>query len=232
MSCQDCDNKDAVTLSASTSADTPTSMALLDPTQFVPPTPSSSLPRIVIDFCDRCTSTQEHLLDRTRHLITYPPHFVPPPSSSGRWLHRATWVQTELFLTFPTTSETGIRAIALVPRTSPETGGRFRVWIYREGTQGKADLVWDRKIEGGFPELKVLKQRVRDLIAPQQGLGHSDHHTKSKSESEGEPPELPEKDNEPIPAKENEPEQENEPEHGNEQEQKPAVDDYTPRFRC
>ncbi|SGY34041.1 BQ5605_C002g01583 [Microbotryum silenes-dioicae] len=197
MSCQDCDNKDAVTSSASTSADTPTSMALLDPTQFVPPTPSSSLPRILIEFCDRC-----------------------------RWLHRATWVQTELFLTFPTTSETGIRAIALVPRTSPETGGRFRVWIYREGTQGKADLVWDRKIEGGFPELKVLKQRVRDLIAPQQGLGHSDHHKKSKSESEGEPPELPEKDNEPIPAKENEPEQENE------QEQKPAVDDYTPRFRC
>lgn len=35
-------------------------------------------------------------------------------------------------------------------------------------------LLWDRKSEGGFPETKVLKQRVRDHIEPKKDLGHSD----------------------------------------------------------
>jgi predicted Rdx family selenoprotein len=32
----------------------------------------------------------------------------------------------------------------------------------------------DDQTEGGFPELKVLKQRVRNLVSPDMGLGHSD----------------------------------------------------------
>ena len=32
--------------------------------------------------------------------------------------------------------------------------------------------------EGGFPELKVLKQRIRNLIQPDMSLGHSDVHGK------------------------------------------------------
>lgn len=35
-------------------------------------------------------------------------------------------------------------------------------------------LLWDRKAEGGFPETKVLKQKVRDHIEPKKDLGHSD----------------------------------------------------------
>jgi Tfp pilus assembly protein PilX len=35
-------------------------------------------------------------------------------------------------------------------------------------------LIWDRKIDGGFPEAKVLKQRIRDYIDPKRDLGHSD----------------------------------------------------------
>jgi Rdx family len=45
-------------------------------------------------------------------------------------------------------------------------------------------MLWDRKIDGGFPEAKVLKQRLRDHIDPDRSLGHSDtpsktlvHHT-------------------------------------------------------
>ena len=34
-----------------------------------------------------------------------------------------------------------------------ETAGRFRVWL---STDTGPELMWDRKIEGGFPELKVL----------------------------------------------------------------------------
>lgn len=34
--------------------------------------------------------------------------------------------------------------------------------------------IYSYQIEGGFPELKILKQRVRDIISPASSLGHSD----------------------------------------------------------
>ena len=49
----------------------------------------------------------------------------------------------------------------MVPLNSPETGGRFRVWLGRDGKENH--LLWDRKIEGGFPELKVLVSRIMKL---------------------------------------------------------------------
>lgn len=66
-------------------------------------------------------------------------------------LHRATWMLTELFLTFPPPK---IKSISLQPQNSDETAGRFRVWLYTP--QEPPILLWDRKVEGGFPELKVL----------------------------------------------------------------------------
>ncbi|KAF8592525.1 hypothetical protein K439DRAFT_1324231, partial [Ramaria rubella] len=83
-------------------------------------------------------------------------------------LHRATWTLTELMLTFPPPA---LMSVSLAPLDSPETGGRFRVWLLLENN---TELLWDRKSEGGFPELKALKQRVRDRVDPQRGLGHSD----------------------------------------------------------
>ncbi|MBX3431890.1 MAG: SelT/SelW/SelH family protein [Pirellulales bacterium] len=76
-----------------------------------------------------------------------------------RWLLRAGWTAQELLTTFP--QELG--EVALVPGT----GGVFRVSIDDR-------LVWDRAAEAGFPELKELKQRIRDLVAPTKDLGHSD----------------------------------------------------------
>jgi hypothetical protein len=35
-------------------------------------------------------------------------------------------------------------------------------------------MLWDRKRDGGFPEAKILKQRVRNAIEPGKNLGHSD----------------------------------------------------------
>lgn len=49
----------------------------------------------------------------------------------------------------------------------PGTGGVFRITC--DGVQ-----VWERKADGGFPEAKALKQRVRDRIDPQRDLGHND----------------------------------------------------------
>lgn len=53
--------------------------------------------------------------------------------------------------------------VALVPGT----GG---VFVIRCGP----DLIWDRTRDGGFPDVKVLKQRVRDQLAPGRDLGHID----------------------------------------------------------
>ena len=76
-----------------------------------------------------------------------------------RWLLRAAWLAQELLSTF----ETEIGEVALIPGT----GGVFEV---RCGGQ----VLWSRKQEGRFPEAKELKQRLRDEIAPDKPLGHSD----------------------------------------------------------
>ena len=76
-----------------------------------------------------------------------------------RWLLRAGWTAQELLTTF----QAELGEVALVPGT----GGIFEV---RVGEQ----VVWSRAAEGRFPELKELKQRLRDVIAPERSLGHSD----------------------------------------------------------
>ena len=77
-----------------------------------------------------------------------------------RWLLRAGWTAQELLTTF----EAELGGVTLRPS---ETSGTFRITI--DGI-----LIWDRRSEGKFPELKVLKQRVRDKINPYRSLGHSD----------------------------------------------------------
>ena len=76
-----------------------------------------------------------------------------------RWLLRAGWTAQELLTTFQ--SELG--EVALVPGT----GGVFEIRVGDE-------VVWSRAAEGRFPELKEVKQRLRDVIAPGRALGHSD----------------------------------------------------------
>ncbi|SLH48412.1 Uncharacterized protein conserved in bacteria [Mycobacteroides abscessus subsp. abscessus] len=41
--------------------------------------------------------------------------------------------------------------------------------------------MWERKADGGFPEITVLKQRVRDRVAPDRDLGHADRHASGSS---------------------------------------------------
>ena len=76
-----------------------------------------------------------------------------------RWLLRAAWLAQELLSTF----EGDLGEVALLPGT----GGVFEIRV------GDA-LVWERKRDGGFPEAKELKQRVRDVIDPERDLGHAD----------------------------------------------------------
>ena len=76
-----------------------------------------------------------------------------------RWLLRATWMAQELLTTFGTT----LGEVALVP----STGGIFEVRV-----NGRS--VFSRNEQGRFPESKELKQLVRDIVAPEMTLGHSD----------------------------------------------------------
>jgi hypothetical protein len=45
--------------------------------------------------------------------------------------------------------------------------------------------LWDRKTDGGFPETKELKRRVRDVIQPGRDLGHVDRDYSKKGGGEG-----------------------------------------------
>ncbi|GMI39247.1 hypothetical protein TrCOL_g10207 [Triparma columacea] len=48
-------------------------------------------------------------------------------------------------------------------------------------------VVWDRGVEGGFPDVKVVKQRIRDVVGENVDLGHSDvGGGKKMREEEGE----------------------------------------------
>jgi selenoprotein W-related protein len=76
-----------------------------------------------------------------------------------RWLLRAAWMAQELLTTF----ENGIGEVALIP----STGGIFEVRL-------DGETVFSRRQEGRFPESKELKRIVRDRIAPDKDLGHSD----------------------------------------------------------
>lgn len=114
------------------------------------------LPRVAITYCTQC-----------------------------RWMLRAAYYAQELLSTFTTV----IGEIALIPAT----GGVFTIRLtYQTQVQGsnkdelevKNVLLWDRKTQG-FPETKVLKQRVRDHLEPGRDLGHSDTTFKGAEKGEG-----------------------------------------------
>lgn len=49
----------------------------------------------------------------------------------------------------------------------------------------QSHVLWDRTVDGGFPETKELKRRVRDVIEPGRDLGHVDRdHAKVKPRAE------------------------------------------------
>jgi selenoprotein W-related protein len=82
------------------------------------------------------------------------------------WLLRAAYMAQEFLTTF--SEELG--GVTLQPST---TSGDFHILVNDK-------KIFDRKDYGGFPEIKELKQLVRDIVAPEKSLGHSDtktHHS-------------------------------------------------------
>ncbi len=78
------------------------------------------------------------------------------------WLLRAAYMAQEFLTTFLE----DVDSVILKPS---EVGGRYSISI-------NDDIVFDRKRYGGFPEIKELKQIVRDRVNPTKNLGHADKH--------------------------------------------------------
>jgi len=76
-----------------------------------------------------------------------------------RWLLRAAWTAQELLTTF----DGDVSGVML----RPGTGGVFDVRV-------DGEIVWSRKDAGRHAEITELKQLVRDKVAPERSLGHSD----------------------------------------------------------
>lgn len=72
---------------------------------------------------------------------------------------RAAWTQQELLTTFVDE----LKEVALVPGK----GGIFEVRL-------DGETIWSRKDAGRFAEITELKVLIRDRIAPDRPLGHTD----------------------------------------------------------
>lgn len=101
-----------------------------------------------------------HLI--TKSIIKMKPTITIEYCPKCHWLLRAAYMAQELLTTF----DGDLQSVTLQPS---ETGGQYIIYI-----NGK--IIFDRKIFGGFPEIKELKQMVRDVVNPEKNLGHSDKH--------------------------------------------------------
>jgi selenoprotein W-related protein len=97
------------------------------------------------------SSRGREMQEKPRIAITY--------CTQCHWLLRAGWMAQELLSTF--SEEVGEVALR------PTTGGAFHIEV-------DGEIIWERKRDGGFPDVKTLKQRVRDRLALGRDLGHVD----------------------------------------------------------
>ncbi|PLB45096.1 hypothetical protein P170DRAFT_440231 [Aspergillus steynii IBT 23096] len=104
-----------------------------------------------------------------------------------KWMLRAAYFAQELLSTF----STDLQEVSLIPTT----GGIFTVTIYHSAGPATststsaqeaqiATQLWDRKTDGGFPEVKVLKSRVRNVVDPGRSLGHTDRALKGQGQAQ------------------------------------------------
>ncbi len=75
------------------------------------------------------------------------------------WLLRSGWMAQELLSSFGE----DLGSVTLVPAR----GGVFVITV-------NGEVIWDRTVDGGFPDAKELKRRVRDRVWPDRDLGHLD----------------------------------------------------------
>ena len=80
--------------------------------------------------------------------------------SQCRFILRASWMAQEILMTLGE----DLGELALVPGQ----GGAFVIRL-------DGEILFSREDEGRFPESKEIKQLIRDRVAPEKPLGHSDY---------------------------------------------------------
>ncbi|MDB5560651.1 MAG: SelT/SelW/SelH family protein [Hyphomicrobiales bacterium] len=98
------------------------------------------------------------MADPLRHVLTI------TYCTQCNWLLRAAWMAQEVLQTF----SLEMASVTLVPGT----GGIFEIVL-------DGELVWERKRDGGFPDIRQLKQLVRDRVDPDRDLGHIDRKSRA-----------------------------------------------------
>jgi selenoprotein W-related protein len=76
------------------------------------------------------------------------------------WLLRAAYMAQEILATF----NDDIYSVTLRPS---ETNGAYKIFV-------EDKKIFDRKEYDGFPEIKLIKQMIRDIVNPDKSLGHAD----------------------------------------------------------
>ena len=76
------------------------------------------------------------------------------------WLLRAAYMAQEILTTF----SDDIKRVSLQPS---ETAGAYKIFIDDK-------KIFDRTEYNRFPEIKEIKQMVRDIVNPGKSLGHAD----------------------------------------------------------
>jgi len=64
-----------------------------------------------------------------------------------------------------TTFSSEVEGVLLKPA---DIAGTYQIFVNNQ-------LIFDRVVAGGFPEVKNLKQSIRDLVCPEKKLGHTDN---------------------------------------------------------
>jgi predicted Rdx family selenoprotein len=88
----------------------------------------------------------------------------------------------EILTTFA--KDQSLASVSMLPMSPPlSEGGIFRVTaknsIKEDADNSNITTLWDRSVEGRFPESKEIKQLIRDLVDPDKDLGHSDKQNDS-----------------------------------------------------
>lgn len=92
-------------------------------------------------------------------MITTEHHIVIEYCPKCKWLPRAAWMAQELLGTFEEL-DVDVTLVKALP-------GAFNIICDNRE-------IYLKKKDGGFPEPMLIKQKIRDIIAPEMSLGHSD----------------------------------------------------------
>lgn len=90
-----------------------------------------------------------------------PHHFEIEYCTGCKWLLKSAYFAQEILTTF----EEEVDAVTLKPHRGQD--GSFT--IYHNG-----EVLWDRRANNGFPNMRQMKNLIRDKVSPAKNLGHTE----------------------------------------------------------